>query len=440
MMNYNFMMNSSQYYDYYYDKYYDEYYLYDEHTCHHYEAKYKPLIGHKHLMENGNVYNSNNNSIYFKSFDDDTKIKNDQKSKLSDIKYLITNEKIQPFKLNIKSSSSKDFVALTYSTSSSSSSASNSTRSLYSTFNDIYVSFDHNHQTNQTNRQIEEPLEFEDDIEFLMANTGFNEQQIKNWHLEFQKKCPNGAITFDQFKIYYDTLLPNYLTGQSKDILVRKLFSLFDIDWDDKLNFSEFLISFWVRCKAPIEEKFTWIFNMIDLDRNGCLNYNELRTAMNLCLNLDDMDNLLDELNRDKKLLLDTMSSSSDDSDFCEEEHVNLTTTNNKRYDIFSRTSDLVDDKLTEVLYLMDFIAKNSLTNQFNEDKDIFSSMSTLSSFTFIISSNTSIQNFNLEQNRQNLIRKIQINREGFIYLCNRYKLLRKMIIPIEYFYNGNSK
>ena len=100
-------------------------------------------------------------------------------------------------------------------------------------------------------------------------------------------------------KVYYKLLLPSELSECQKEELITKLFRLFDIDTDGYLNYSEFLVSFWIRCRAPIREKFTWIFNMLDLDHNGSLNYTEIRAALSLCLNQLDLNDLLRQLNHD---------------------------------------------------------------------------------------------------------------------------------------------
>jgi len=107
----------------------------------------------------------------------------------------------------------------------------------------------------------------EDDIQFLLDNTGFTNEQIIKWHTDFLTKCATGLITSNQFKDYYSFLLPETLVAEARQELLNKLFGLFDIDGDGCLNFTEFLVSFWIRCMAPIREKYTWIFNMLDSDR-----------------------------------------------------------------------------------------------------------------------------------------------------------------------------
>ena len=49
----------------------------------------------------------------------------------------------------------------------------------------------------------------EEDIEFVMDNTGFNKEQINFWFADFLKKCSNGYISKKQFCTYYKSLMPS---------------------------------------------------------------------------------------------------------------------------------------------------------------------------------------------------------------------------------------
>ncbi len=84
---------------------------------------------------------------------------------------------------------------------------------------------------------------------------GFTREQIARWHADFLRKCPTGLVTARQFQAHYALLLPAHLAAPACRALPRKLFALFDLDADGRLNFAEFLLSFWVRCRAPLREK-----------------------------------------------------------------------------------------------------------------------------------------------------------------------------------------
>lgn len=277
----------------------------------------------------------------------------------------------------------------------------------------------------------------EDDIDFLLANTGFSVDQIHNWHQEFIDKCSNGLIGFEQFKSYYKLLLPGYLDKRQKEELIMKLFRLFDIDNDGYLNYSEFLVSFWIRCKAPIKEKFTWIFNMLDADRNGYLNYYELKQALTLCLNVNYVDQLIEQLNREltaaskkfnkqsfiKQFLYDSSTSdtsssnvdtSESDSSDCDLDY----------YECYShvREQQSLDEKLNQIVLMLNILAKR-------EDLATAAAVPTSNYYN-----RASVLLFNTPN--INDLRRVNIDREQFIYLCERYELLRKLIVPIRHFYD----
>jgi Ca2+-binding EF-hand superfamily protein len=286
-----------------------------------------------------------------------------------------------------------------------------------------------------------------------------------------------GLITNEQFKAYYRVLLPKDLNEKSKEEIIEKLFCLFDIDGDGCLSFTEFLISFWLRCKAPIKEKYTWIFNMLDEDRNGYLNYSELRNALTLCLNLNDLDELLEVLNKERNNLMKSQSfekkfqqqqqyahkssesseSSTDDftdynsDDFDSESsdsflYIGSMATkapqNSKRkYDLYSRTAQLVDDKLNETVHLLHAISC-SFDHKLLSNNSY--SSNTSSSFSFFRKSHStdsldSLENQSTATNScANENSGVQIKRENFLKLCEKYKLFRKLLLPIKYFYEEN--
>ena len=321
----------------------------------------------------------------------------------------------------------------------------------------------------------------EDDVEFLLANTGFDSEQIHRWHKDFLDKCATGCISKEQFKSFYVLLLPIDLNEASKEEILEKLFNLFDIDGDGRLNFSEFLVSFWIRCKAPTREKYTWIFNMFDEDRNGCLSYIELRNALTTCLDLNDLDELLEQLNKERINITNHLSKTTgsyesnnatstdeDEEDYeqvsdldvdeidCFSQATSSTTSckqkgscfykNNKQYNLYSRTAVLVEDKLEETIFLLHAITQIDPLCQrdfYSHRDESRSQNNSTSSSLYNLSFNqlnksASIDSLNSLHHSSSLNSKykIQIERESFLDLCERYKSLRKLLLPIKYFHD----
>jgi hypothetical protein len=249
--------------------------------------------------------------------------------------------------------------------------------------------------------------------------------------------------------------MPLNLNEKSKNEISLKLFKLFDIDGDNYINYAEYIVSFWIRCQAPIKEKFTWLFNMFDINKNGSLDYYELKQALSCCFDLNDLDELLEQLNTEKMnyfqksnsnlTCISTASSISpstttngscanddDDEAFYDDNSAFSTRSNfnfidatasdgssnhkpqHNKYTVFSKTAKLLDDKLNELIMQLD----DALTHNFYQYNKKTSSSSSPITTKIPLSMN-----------------RINFKRQDFISLCAKYKLLRKLLVPIDYFY-----
>ena len=109
-------------------------------------------------------------------------------------------------------------------------------------------------------------------LEFLKANTGYDESTIKQSHKRFLKEFPNGRLTPD---IFID-LYKRFIWSGNAEQYCEHVFRTFDTDQNGVIDFEEFLLAMYVTSAGTAEEKLTWAFRMYDVDGNGFIDPDEM--------------------------------------------------------------------------------------------------------------------------------------------------------------------
>lgn len=109
-------------------------------------------------------------------------------------------------------------------------------------------------------------------ISDLVENTEFTKDEIKVWYLAFQKYYPEGYILIDDFKEIYSYYYPK---GDG-DSFAEHAFRIFDINNDDKIDFSEFVTGINISRRGTFEEKLTWLFELYDFNSDGFISKMEM--------------------------------------------------------------------------------------------------------------------------------------------------------------------
>ncbi|OQV22355.1 putative Neuronal calcium sensor 2 [Hypsibius exemplaris] len=110
------------------------------------------------------------------------------------------------------------------------------------------------------------------DLEFLKANTTFDEETITEWYTEFLRDCRNGKLSPKQFMEVYQVICPG---GEAKEFS-RHVFRTFDKDRNGFIDFKEFLMAVNVTSSGTVEQKLKWAFSMVDIDGNGTIDLSEM--------------------------------------------------------------------------------------------------------------------------------------------------------------------
>jgi len=112
----------------------------------------------------------------------------------------------------------------------------------------------------------------EDDVEFLITNTRFSVDDIREWYRQFIMECPAGVLGKEKVKEMLSLLLP----VESVQNIANLIFTTFDKDNSGSLNFVEFVTSIHCMSTSSPEDKLRWVFQLYDSDGSGSISMSEM--------------------------------------------------------------------------------------------------------------------------------------------------------------------
>lgn len=102
-------------------------------------------------------------------------------------------------------------------------------------------------------------------LDDLKLNTKFSENELSQWYENFQKQCPNGRITPDEFEKIYDRFFPD----SDAKTYAKHVFRSFDANDDGTLDFKEYIVALHMTSGGKTQTKLEWAFSLFDVDKNG---------------------------------------------------------------------------------------------------------------------------------------------------------------------------
>ncbi|KAF5904478.1 visinin-like, partial [Clarias magur] len=111
----------------------------------------------------------------------------------------------------------------------------------------------------------------------LKLSTNFSETELCQWYENFQKQCPSGRITPDEFEKIYDRFFPE----SDATTYAKHVFRSFDTNDDGTLDFKEYIIALHMTSGGKTERKLEWAFSLFDVDKNGYITKAEVGEICN---------------------------------------------------------------------------------------------------------------------------------------------------------------
>ncbi|XP_062321900.1 recoverin 2 [Osmerus eperlanus] len=109
-------------------------------------------------------------------------------------------------------------------------------------------------------------------LEDLKMNTKFSETELCQWYENFQKQCPTGRISPDDFEKIYDRFFPD----SDAKTYAQHVFRSFDTNDDGTLDFKEYIIALHMTSTGKTTRKLEWAFSLFDVDKNGYITKSEV--------------------------------------------------------------------------------------------------------------------------------------------------------------------
>ena len=108
----------------------------------------------------------------------------------------------------------------------------------------------------------------QEQLDFLITNTCYDEKTIRVWHASFMQDCPDGEMTQEKFVKKHAKFFPGDFC--------QKFFKTFDTFGKGYLTFRDYLLAINMTYARIPEDKLKVAFKYFRLDCDGELSYDEM--------------------------------------------------------------------------------------------------------------------------------------------------------------------
>jgi len=116
------------------------------------------------------------------------------------------------------------------------------------------------------------PVLREEDIAALVKSSGLDEAQVKDAFDSFVAEHPNGKMKPKDFREMMSKALPK----KDASKMEKHVFRIYDSNNDGYIDFSEFMLIFFIMSDGTPEEVLTKIFRVFDVNSDGTITQKEM--------------------------------------------------------------------------------------------------------------------------------------------------------------------
>ncbi|CAF1065332.1 unnamed protein product [Adineta ricciae] len=121
------------------------------------------------------------------------------------------------------------------------------------------------------------------DVQILIETSGKSEREILQWYTEFHEDSHGtDRMNKRQFQNYYLKLRNRPNLQQITD----HIFRAFDIDQSGTIDFNEFLIAYIATSEGTPRQKFTYAFEVYDMNDDEIIEKKEIKKILNIICRL----------------------------------------------------------------------------------------------------------------------------------------------------------
>jgi len=111
-----------------------------------------------------------------------------------------------------------------------------------------------------------------EDVAAFSKSSGLTEQEVKESFENFIQKHPNGKMRPKDFGEIMSTALPT----KDADKLTKHAFRIYDLNNDGFVDFSEFMVVFFILAEGDPKEVLSKIFRLFDVNGDGSISKKEM--------------------------------------------------------------------------------------------------------------------------------------------------------------------